>query len=74
VLGESQGILERAEAGIQVEPENAEQLALAISKLANRPDLCQKMAGTGRKFVSSEFDRKVLASRMLDQLRKVAQS
>jgi hypothetical protein len=74
VLGESQGILERAEAGIQVEPENAEQLALSISKLANRPDLCQKMAGTGRKFVSSEFDRKVLASRMLDQLRKVAQS
>jgi glycosyltransferase involved in cell wall biosynthesis len=63
VEGESRGIIERAGCGIPVEPENPEQLAIAVRQLADRPELARAMGAKGRACVEREYDRRVLAAR-----------
>jgi glycosyltransferase involved in cell wall biosynthesis len=68
VRGESQEIIESAGSGICIEPENAEELAAAILKLADSPAYCQQLGEAGKKCVEAEFDRAVLAKRFEDVL------
>lgn len=63
VEGESRGIIEGAGCGIPVEPENPEQLAVAVRQLAERPELARAMGAKGRACVEREYDRRVLAAR-----------
>ena len=72
VLGESADLLERAKAGVVIQPENAEALADTITDLAARPSEAVSMGTRGRAFVESEFDRDKLATAMLEKLKAVA--
>jgi glycosyltransferase involved in cell wall biosynthesis len=69
VEGESRDIVGGAGAGIGIEPENADELASAISTLASDHALYRRMARNGPGFVREHFDRKKLAWRYLALLR-----
>jgi len=68
VRGEASALLERAGAGIAVEPENASELAAALLALSNDPERCRYFGESGRRFVQSEFLRAGLARRYLHLL------
>src|SRR5690606_16466396 len=74
VRGESQEIIEQAECGICIEPENARDLADAVVRLAGGRELCQKMGDSGLRCVQQKFDRRVLAERYEAELRVLAAS
>ena len=68
VEGEARALLERAGAGMAIEPENALQLAEAIRGLAHDPQRAERFSENGRRFVASEFLREKLAEKYLDLL------
>ncbi len=65
VQGESARIVERERAGLTFEPENAGELKERLIELADSPE---RRAGLGRngEAAARKFDRRHLASRMLD--------
>lgn len=71
VEGESAEIITKAGAGICIEPENARQLADAVLRLAQNPELLQAMGAKGRTFVIENFDRERLAMRYSSLLGRV---
>jgi colanic acid biosynthesis glycosyl transferase WcaI len=72
VDGEARTLLERAGAGIAIEPENARQLAAAVRALARDPLRCRKMGASGRRFVELEFIREKLAENYAQILARLA--
>jgi hypothetical protein len=68
VRGESQQILEAAEAGLVIEPQRADQLADAIMCLADNATLRATLGKSGRRFAADRFNRDRLAHEMLDVL------
>jgi colanic acid biosynthesis glycosyl transferase WcaI len=68
VDGYARTVLERADAGVFVEPENDEALAAAIARLARDPERCAKLGENGRRFVSVHFSRAATARRYLEIL------
>jgi glycosyltransferase involved in cell wall biosynthesis len=58
--------VKQANAGICIEPENAEQLAQTVEKLADDPKLCQLLGQAGRKYVMKHHNRDSLANKYLD--------
>jgi len=71
VRGESRAILERSGAGVAVTPEDANELARAILRMADEPQQCRAMGLAGRQFVETHYNRDVLAQRMLGVLEQV---
>ena len=65
VRGEAERIVSEAESGIVVEPEDAGELAAAISYLHQHEDEAQRLGVQGRKYVQEYFDREVMAQRLL---------
>ena len=63
VEGEAKALVDRAGAGVAIEPENAGQLAAVIRTLASDPARCRRLAENGRAFVAREFLREKLAER-----------
>jgi len=63
--GVARKVVEDANAGIYVEPENANEFANAVIRLKNDNDLCIKFGENGFKYVCENFDRKVLATKYL---------
>ena len=57
VDGEARRIVEEAEAGIYVEPENSEALSQALIKLANDVEKRQRMGLSGQKYIAARFSR-----------------
>jgi glycosyltransferase involved in cell wall biosynthesis len=57
VDGQARKILEEAEAGLFVRPENAGDLTAAILKLAANPELRTELGRNGRKFILQYFSR-----------------
>lgn len=74
VKGESEGVLREAQAGIAIPPEDAAALADAIVALADDPARRAALGRAGRAFVTQQFNRDVLAARMLDVLTAAASS
>jgi len=74
VQGEARTLVDRAGAGIAIEPENAEQLAAAVRTLAGDPSRCRQLGENGRSFVASEFLREKLAGSYLELLGRLAPS
>lgn len=72
VEGESAEIISKAGAGVCIEPENAQQLADAVLRLARDPELVRSMGAKGRTFVMENFDRARLAMRYEALLGRVA--
>jgi glycosyltransferase involved in cell wall biosynthesis len=66
VEGEAKALLEDAGAGFAVEPENAHDLAAAIVRLAENPELCRRLGANGSSHVRKHYCRKALAQRYLD--------
>ena len=71
VEGESKEIIEEANAGIPIEPENAMQLMEAAVRLKSEPKLYERMAEDGYQHVHTNYDRSKLALRYLDLLQQV---
>ena len=74
VEGEARQIVEAADAGIGIEPENAAELAAAVVALARDPERRSRMGYSGRAYVEAHFDRRVLARRYLEVLQSVART
>ncbi len=72
VEGESKEIIESAQCGICIEPENDKQLADAILKLFNSQDVCRRLAKNGKTYVKAHFDRHDLADKYLREIYKTA--
>jgi colanic acid biosynthesis glycosyl transferase WcaI len=68
--GEARRLLEIAEAGVFVEPENATQMAQAILQLKNDPDRLRRYGENGRRFVEANYSRQRLAVRLEELLRE----
>lgn len=73
VQGEASALLERAGAGIAIEPENTGQLVAALQSLRSDPTRCRTMSANGRQFIRREFLRDSLAQRYLHLLERLAQ-
>ena len=54
-------IIERADCGLAIEPENDAQLAEVVVRLAKEPDLAKQLGENGRQFVVENYDREKLA-------------
>ncbi len=63
VEGESKRIIEMANSGLCIEPEDSRELADRILELYENSDLCMKLGTNGRKHVAEYYDRKLLAKR-----------
>ena len=72
VDGEARAIVEDAQAGVFIEPENAEELARTTLRLKESPERCQELGQNGREAVRKRFDRKKLANKMLNCLQSAS--
>jgi glycosyltransferase involved in cell wall biosynthesis len=61
VKGEARELVERAGAGVVVEPEDAAGVAAAIRRLYRAPQLRRELGAHGRAFVHEHYDRKRIA-------------
>lgn len=66
VEGEAKQLLDEAGAGIAIAPEDADQLAAAVRKLADDPARAAQFGANGSTFVRENYDRTLLAGRFLD--------
>ena len=71
VAGEARGIVEKGQAGICIEPENADELVGAVLELKNNSQQYGETAESAKKFVASEFDRTKLARQYLEILYQI---
>lgn len=72
VRGEAQAIIEEAEAGLSIPPEDPEALFDAVRRLKRDPDLHARMAESGYAYVHAHFDRRDLAREYAALLEEVA--
>ena len=54
--GDGWRLVEAAGAGIQCEPGNPEDIASAVQRLAQNPELVKRLSGKGRRFVKEKFN------------------
>lgn len=73
VEGESRELVEEGGCGLCIEPENDQELAEAVLKLAREPELGTMLGESGAEFVARRFDREVLAMEYLGVLEGVGQ-
>ena len=67
-------VVEGADAGIFIEPGDAEGLAVAVQELEADPALGVRLGGAGRRCVEERFDRAYLASEMERVMMQLAES
>lgn len=58
VDGEARELVEAAQAGLYIAPEDGTALAKAIIELMHNPTLCNTLAENGRRFVEAHYSRK----------------
>jgi glycosyltransferase involved in cell wall biosynthesis len=61
VDGEAKQLIKTADAGICVEPENAEHIAEAILTLYRNRDEARRLGANGRQYVTRNYDSKQIA-------------
>ncbi len=74
VMGEARDIVVNAKAGIAIEPENAEQLANALVRLADDQAELLSLKQSARALVVAQYNRDALALDFLQLLERVAPS
>jgi glycosyltransferase involved in cell wall biosynthesis len=72
VEGETREIVDAAEAGLSIPPENAQALAAAVTTLKQDPELYTRMGENGFRYVNEHFDRRKLARQYWSVLAHVA--
>jgi len=72
VKGESRRIVMEAGAGLEMEPDSPDSLALAVETLADNATLRSQLGRAARGFVAQHYDRNVLANKYLDLLECIA--
>lgn len=72
VDGDARQEVERARAGVFVEPENVDQLCVAIARLHSDPETRRVLGQSGRRYVEEKYRRSVLARQYLELLEQVA--
>jgi colanic acid biosynthesis glycosyl transferase WcaI len=73
VRGCAADVVNKARAGICIEPENAEELVAAIEKLSVDEELCRQMGDAGYKYVCRNFDRERLSRDYVRVIRQAIQ-
>jgi glycosyltransferase involved in cell wall biosynthesis len=71
VEGESRQIVEDAQCGVGIEPENFRELAETVRKLSHDSSLVQRLGSNGRRHVEEHYNRDVLASQYLTIIENV---
>lgn len=71
VEGESADLLQAAQAGLCIEPEDADQLVARVLELSRDTQLCLRLGRNGRRFVMEQFDRIVLARKLASVIEMV---
>lgn len=66
------GLVQEADCGVWVPPEDPKSLAQAIKTLSQQPELLERLGTNGRNYVVSHFDRRSLISRYHQLLHQVA--
>ena len=74
VKGHAAALVERANAGICVEPEDENQIVAAIKSLASNPALCRQFGEAGHSYISAHFDRDKLSRDYLTIIHGVIRS
>jgi len=64
VKGEAERLINSAQAGIVVEPENSEEIAEAVIKLYNDKELREKLGQNGREYVKEHYDRNAITRKL----------
>ena len=72
IEGEARSVLEKAGAGLFVEPEDPARLAEAIQRLRGSPAEAKEMGARGRRFVQEHYSRERMAARLELLLQTVA--
>jgi glycosyltransferase involved in cell wall biosynthesis len=71
VKGHAAALVQRAGAGICVEPESEDAIVAAIERLSADPKLCAKLGVDGHAYISRHFDRDKLSDDYLRILQRV---
>jgi glycosyltransferase involved in cell wall biosynthesis len=71
VAGQAMQIVQEAQAGLCIQPENAKELAQAVMRLASDGALGKSLGSNGRKYILKHFSRPQTAASYLDILRKI---
>jgi len=66
--GVSRDLIEAANCGVYVEPENAMEMNHRIRKLLGQEKLLEEMGMNGYRYAKAHFDRQVLARRYLEEI------
>jgi glycosyltransferase involved in cell wall biosynthesis len=66
-------VLQDAEAGIFVRPGRSDDMAQAIRRLEQDRNLGNRMGLAGRKYVEKNFDRSILAAKMLEVMKDIVE-
>jgi len=69
--GVSRELVEKADAGMFVEPENPEDFAQKIRIYLNNPGLVKKQGENGYRYAKQYFDRSVLAKQYLSKIQRI---
>ena len=64
IEGEAKELVTAANAGLCVEPENPQAMAAAILRLVSDPALRKAFAESGRRYVVSNYDRRLIGQRV----------
>lgn len=72
VEGHARQIIEQAEAGLVIEPENAEALAQAVQRLATNRELATTMGKNGREYILHNFSRSQTAQKYIQVLQSIS--
>jgi glycosyltransferase involved in cell wall biosynthesis len=62
--GEARQVLDQANGGVFIQPEDAEQMTQAIIQLRDDPDRLHRYGVNGRRFVEAHYSRQHLAARL----------
>jgi glycosyltransferase involved in cell wall biosynthesis len=68
VEGYAAQFVKEANAGICIEPENAEQLAQVVMYLADNPKICKSFGISGYEYVTKYYNREHLAHKYIDMI------
>jgi len=71
VAGKAAELIEQSKGGINITPENADELVLALKRLSDNPRKGEEMGRIGYEYISRHFNREYLAQEYLNLLRGI---